>query len=76
MLEFEVKSRVQPMGERKENGHEREPCRTRLSPPLRPLEDDELGGRGYSDECPQNPENRLHPEAEDARCRQWRGVEH
>ena len=26
--------------------------------------------------CPQNPENRLHPQAEDARCRQQRGIEH
>ena len=41
-----------------------------------PLQDDGHAGGSHRGRCPQNPENRLHPQAEDARCRQCSRTEH
>ena len=42
---------------------------------LRLVVPSKMGG-SHRGRCPQNPENRLHPQAEDARRRQQRRIEH
>ena len=59
-----------------QNGHERGPCRAGQPPSRRSLQDDGHPGGSHRGRRPQDPENRLHPQAEDARRRQQRGVEH
>lgn len=78
MLEFDVKSRVQ-LGRRREErprqplqrgvrspatGHERRPRRNQLAPPYRPLGDDGHSGGSHREGCAEDPENRLHVEAD------------
>ena len=50
--------------------------RTRLVPPHRPLQDDGFSRRSHRGRRPQDPENHLHAQTEDARCRQCGGIEH
>ena len=116
MMEFEIDSRVQPIGKREgqtvyfaklktqqkltnemvierivretscqpkqhrvrrsQIGHERGSRRTRLVPPHRSLQDDGFSRRSHRGRRPQDPENHLHAQAEDARCRQCGGIEH
>ena len=57
-------------------GHEREPRRAGQLAPQRPLQDDGHRGGGDRGECPQGPENHLHPHAEDARRGQRGEVGH
>ena len=101
MMEFEIDSRVQPIGKREgqtvyfaklktqqkltnemvierivRETSERGSRRTRFVPPHRPLQDDGHPGRSHRGRRPQDPENHLHAQAEDARCRQQRRIEH
>ena len=57
-------------------GHERGSRRTRLVPPHRSLQDDGHPGGSHSKRRAEDPENRLHAQAEDARCCQCGGVEY
>lgn len=47
-------------------GHERGLSRTRFVPSRRSLQDDGHEGRGHREGCAEDPENRLHAQAEDA----------
>ena len=105
MMEFEIDSRVQPIGKRHRThrarnlpfggrrekrpcqpkqhrvrrsqiGYERGSRRTRLVPPHRSLQNDGHPGGSHRGGRPQDPENHLHAQTEDARCRQCGGVEH
>ena len=51
---------------RSQIGHERGPRRTRLVPPHRSLQDDGHPGGSHRGRRPQDPENHLHAQAEDA----------
>ena len=49
----------------------------RLTVPSKMMDSpEEVTVAGHRGRRPQNPENHLHPQAEDARCRQQRRIEH